>query len=117
MQNVDAVLVFDGIDDSIEIPDSLDFSVATTGQATVSAWNRPDDLTFPVAQSPGTIDGLGKGEPGQQEWVLRMDNARTTDDPPRSNRSRFYGFNLAGGQGVGSNFHMTQSSRRGEQYQ
>ena len=35
MANYD--LVFDGEDDYIEIPDSADFSVATTGQLSVSA--------------------------------------------------------------------------------
>jgi hypothetical protein len=51
MQNVDPVLVFDGIDDSIEIPDSPTgcFSIVTTGQLMVSAWIRPDVLTFPIA--------------------------------------------------------------------
>jgi hypothetical protein len=34
-------LVFDGQDDYIEIPDNADFSVATTGQLSVSAWIRP----------------------------------------------------------------------------
>ena len=64
MQNVDPVLIFDGIDDSIEILDSPAFSVTTTGQVTVSAWIRPDILTFSSAQSTGAIDWLGKGEPG-----------------------------------------------------
>jgi hypothetical protein len=41
-------LVFDGEDDYIEIPDHADFSLATTGQLSVSAWIRPDVLTFPV---------------------------------------------------------------------
>ena len=110
------LLVFDGFDDYIEIADSPAFGVATTGQFTVSAWIGPDGLTFLVAQSTGTIGWLGKGASGQQEWVFRMDHAQSTDDPPRPNRIRFYGFNLAGGQGIGSYFHMTQSPRRGAQY-
>jgi len=32
MKNIALVFVFDGIDDYIEVPDSSDFSVATTGQ-------------------------------------------------------------------------------------
>jgi hypothetical protein len=104
MQNIDAVLVFDGIDDYIEIPDSSDFSVATTGQLTVSAWIRPDVLTFPIWQSTGYVHWMGKGEPGQREWVFRMYNEQTKDDPPRPNRISFYVFNLAGGQGIGSYF-------------
>lgn len=104
MQNVDSVLVFDGIDDYIEIPDSPHFSVATTSQLTVSAWIRPDVLTFPIVQSTGYVHWMGKGEPGQREWVFRMYNAQTTDDPPRPNRISFYVFNLAGDQGIGSYF-------------
>ena len=102
MQNADSVLVFDGIDDYIEIPDSPDFSVATTGQLTVSAWIRPDVLTFPHAEGTGYVHWLGKGESKQREWVFRMYNAQTTDDPPRPNRMSFYVFNLTGGQGIGS---------------
>jgi len=104
MQNAESVLVFDGIDDYIEIPDSPDFSVATTGQLTVSAWIRPDVLTFPHAESTGYVHWLGKGEPQHQEWVLRMYNEQPTDDPPRPNRISFYVFNPAGGEGIGSYF-------------
>jgi hypothetical protein len=104
MQNADSDLVFDGTDDYIEIADSPDFSVATTGQITVSAWIRPDVLTFPITESTGYVHWLGKGEPGQREWVFRMYNEQTADDPPRPNRISFYVFNLAGGQGIGSHF-------------
>ena len=71
MQN-DSVLVFDGIDDYIEIPDSADFSLATTGQLTLSAGIRPDVLTFPHTESTGYVHWLGKGEARQREWVLRI---------------------------------------------
>ncbi len=101
---MDSTLVFDGIDDYIEIPDSPDFSVTTTGQLSVSAWIRPDTLTFPISQSTGYVHWLGKGEPGQREWVFRMYNEQTTDHPPRPNRISFYVFNLAGGEGIGSHF-------------
>jgi hypothetical protein len=99
-----ADLVFDGLDDYIEIPDDVQFSVASTGQLTVSAWIRPDVLTFPVFQSTGYVHWLGKGEAGQQEWVFRMYNQSTTDNPPRPNRISFYLFNAAGGEGIGSHF-------------
>lgn len=54
MQNVDAVLGFDGFDDFIEIPDSPAFSVSAISQVMVSAWSSPDILTFRArkAQSP-----------------------------------------------------------------
>jgi hypothetical protein len=89
---------------TIEIPDGLQFSIANTGQLTVSAWIRPDVLTFPVFQSTGYVHWLGKGEAGQQEWVFRMYNQSTTDDPPRPNRISFYLFNASGGEGIGSYF-------------
>src|SRR5215472_13938319 len=89
-------LVFDGETNYIEIPDSPDLSVA--------AWMRPDVLTFPVSESTGYVHWMGKGEPGQREWVFRMYNEQPTDDPPRPNRISFYVFNLAGGGGIGSYF-------------
>jgi hypothetical protein len=102
MATVNYDLVFDGEDDYIEIPDNADFSVATTGQLSVSAWIRPDVLTFPVSQSTGYVHWMGKGEAGQQEWVFRMYNEKTTDTPPRPNRISFYVFNPNGGEGIGS---------------
>jgi hypothetical protein len=102
MANYD--LVFDGNDDYIEIPDSADFSVVTTSELSVSAWIRPDVLTFPVSQSTGYVHWMGKGEAGQHEWVFRMYNQHTTDTPPRPNRVSFYVFNLSGREGIGSYF-------------
>jgi hypothetical protein len=99
-----AVLVFNGQDNYLEIPDDLQFSVASTGQLSVSAWIRPDVLTFPVSQSTGYVHWLGKGEAGQHEWAFRMYNQTTTDNPPRPNRISFYLFNAAGGEGIGSHF-------------
>ena len=104
MPTTDYDLVFDGEDDYIEIPDDADFSVATTGQLYVSAWIRPDVLTFPVFQSTGYVHWMGKGEAGQHEWMFRMYNEHTTDVPPRPNRISFYVFNPDGGQGIGSYF-------------
>ncbi len=95
-------LVFDGEDDYVEIADSPDFSVATTGQLSVAAWMRPDVLTFPSSESTGYVHWMGKGEPGQQEWVFRMYNEETTDATPRPNRISFYVFNPSGREGIGS---------------
>jgi hypothetical protein len=105
-------LVFDGLDDYIEIADSPDLSVATTGQLSVSAWMRPDVLTFPAFQSTGYVHWLGKGEVGQQEWVFRMYNAETTDPTPRPNRISFYVFNPSGQEGIGS--HVQEPVQAGE---
>lgn len=104
MATVKYDLVFDGEGNYIEIADNADFSVATTGQLSVSAWIRPDVLTFPVFQSTGYVHWMGKGEAGQHEWVFRMYNEQTTDIPPRANRISFYVFNPAGGEGIGSYF-------------
>jgi hypothetical protein len=92
MRTVNCDLVFDGQNDYVEISDSADFSVATTGQLSVSAWIRPDVLTFPIFQGSGYVHWMGKGQAGQQEWVFRMYNQETTDTPPRPNRISFYLF-------------------------
>jgi hypothetical protein len=106
MAAVNYDLVFDGQDDYIEIPDSADISAATTGQLSVSAWVRPDVLTFPIFQGSGYVHWMGKGQAGQQEWVFRMYNQETTDTPPRPNRISFYLFNPVGGEGIGSHFQQ-----------
>jgi hypothetical protein len=100
-----STLQFNGTaSDYVEISDSADFSVATTNSLSVSAWMRPDVLTFPNSESTGYVHWMGKGEAGLQEWTFRMYNETTIDDPPRPNRISFYVFNLQGHQGVGSYF-------------
>lgn len=99
-------LHFDGFQGSIEIPDSPDFSLTTTGALTVSAWIRPETLNFPSTEGQGTdlakayVHWLGKGEAGQQEWVFRMYNKHNSVHRP--NRISFYVFNPDGALGVGS---------------
>ena len=100
----DFYLLFDGLDDYIEVPSSEDFSIGTTGELTVSAWIRPDTLNFSHAEGTGYIHWMGKGESGQQEWTLRMYNHDNRETPPRPNRISFYVFNPEGGLGVGSFF-------------
>ena len=91
-----AYLQFDGSTTNyVEVPDSNDFSVDTTGGLTISAWMRPDALTF--ANTEGSrpdeqfVHWLGKGSSGQQEWVFRM---YSITDPAgaRENRISFYVF-------------------------
>ncbi|HXN23466.1 MAG TPA: LamG domain-containing protein [Candidatus Dormibacteraeota bacterium] len=91
-----AYLQFDGTTTNyVEVPDSTDFSVDTTGGLTISAWMRPDALTF--ANTEGSrpdeqfVHWLGKGSSGQQEWVFRM---YSITDPAgaRENRISFYVF-------------------------
>ena len=100
----DIYLRFDGIDDYVEIPSSDDFSVSKTGELTVSAWLKPDVLDFPNSEGTGYVHWMGKGDAGQQEWVLRMYSLDNTETPPRPNRISFYVFNPQGGLGVGSHF-------------
>jgi hypothetical protein len=97
-------LSFDGVKSYVEIADSPDFSVATTGAMTVSAWIRPATLIFPTTEggNESYVHWLGKGEVGQQEWVFRIYSADNTVG--RANRISFYVFNLAGGLGVGSHY-------------
>jgi Concanavalin A-like lectin/glucanases superfamily len=109
---VETNLIFDGQDDFIEIQDAAAFSLAATGQLTVSAWIRPDVLNFPTFEGTGYVHWMGKGEPGRHEWVFRMYNKNTTDNPPRPNRISFYLFNPGGGEGIGS--HVQEPVQAGE---
>jgi hypothetical protein len=102
-------LNFDGVRTYVEIPDSTDFSVATTGQLTVSAWIQPETievgtLIFPNTEGGGEsyVHWMGKGEAHRQEWTFRIYSADNTVG--RANRISFYVFNLAGGIGVGSHY-------------
>ncbi|MGH2777779.1 MAG: LamG domain-containing protein [Actinomycetota bacterium] len=99
-----AHLIFDGENDYVEIADSPDFSVGPEGLA-VSAWMRPDALTFPWEEGQGGrgyVHWLGKGEGNHQEWTFRMYGQDNSEG--RGNRISFYVFNPSGGQGVGSYF-------------
>ncbi|HKM56811.1 MAG TPA: hypothetical protein VJY33_25625 [Isosphaeraceae bacterium] len=50
MNSGNAYLHFDGRQSYIEVPDSPDFSLATTGAPIMSAWIRPATLTFPSTE-------------------------------------------------------------------
>jgi hypothetical protein len=61
----DSYLLFDGVDDYVEVPDNDAYSVPTTGELTVSFWMRPDVLDFQTTIASGDgpyIDFLGKGD-------------------------------------------------------
>src|SRR5579864_7285019 len=88
-------LHFNGVDQYIEVPSSPDFSLSSNG-LTVSAWMRPDTLSFPNSEGSGYVYWLGKGSRGRQEWVFRMYNRTNTENPPRPNRISFYVFNPDG---------------------
>ena len=92
----------------VSVPDSANYSPATTGALTVSVWMRPSAVDFPTTIDGGAdgryVDWLGKGDylsPTQFEWNFRMYNKTS---PTRPNRISFYLFNLDAGQGVGSYF-------------
>ncbi len=97
---------FDGTASHIDVPDSPDFSVATTGTLTVSAWMRPDTLTFPTTEGSGYVYWLGKGQGDQQEWTFRMYSQPNQEN--RANRISFYVFNASSPKppnlGIGSEF-------------
>jgi hypothetical protein len=109
MAAIGSYLNFDGAHTYIEIPDSPDFSLATTGQLTVSAWIQPETiepgtLIFPNTEGGGEsyVHWMGKGEAHRQEWTFRIYSA--DNNVGRANRISFYLFNLAGGIGVGSHY-------------
>jgi len=97
---------FNGVNSFVEVPESDDFSVTTTGALSISAWVRPDTLTFAKNEGSGYVNWLGKGEgvgsSGQQEWYFRMYSQGNTEG--RQNRISFYVFNPQGGLGIGSHF-------------
>jgi len=50
----------------LDVPDSPDLSVATTGSLTVSAWMRPDTLSFPKTEAAATSTGWqGRRQPAR----------------------------------------------------
>jgi hypothetical protein len=95
-------LQFDGRTSYVEVPDSPDLSVGSTGSLTVSAWMKPDTLSFPHTEGTGYVHWLGKGEDSRQEWVFRMYSAGNTEN--RENRISFYVFDPVGHLGIGSYF-------------
>jgi hypothetical protein len=109
MATGNSYLNFDGVRTYVEIPDSADFSVSTTGQLTISAWIQPETietgtLIFPNTEGGGEsyVHWMGKGEAHRQEWTFRIYSA--DNNVGRANRISFYVFNLAGGIGVGSHY-------------
>jgi hypothetical protein len=102
--------VFDGLTGYVEIPDDDAFSEPARGGLTIEAWLRPDSLDMPKREDTGYVHWLGKGSPGQQEWVARM--YQQGNDEGRENRLSFYAFNLTGGLGAGS--YVQESVTSGE---
>jgi concanavalin A-like lectin/glucanase superfamily protein len=104
LPNGDPCARFDGKAQYLEVPDADDLSVTTTRKLTIEAWMRPDALEFPAKEATGYVHWMGKGESGQQEYVLRMYALTNTEVPARPNRISGYAFNLSGGLGSGAYF-------------
>jgi hypothetical protein len=90
---------FDGYNDYIEIVDSDDFSVPTTGELTISFWLSPGAANMPTSGGQ-YVHFLGKGEyPDQMEWAFRIYDLSYYDRPQSIT---IYHWNPTGGQGSGS---------------
>lgn len=110
MADANAYLHFDGVQTYIEVPNSPELSIASNGGLTISAWIRPETLSFSNTEGSGYVHWLGKGEKGNYEWTFRMYSQDNTEG--RGNRISFYVFNPGGGLGVGSYFQ--DELQRGE---
>lgn len=95
---------FDGQGQYVQIRSRRAFSVTDTGCLTIEAWIRPSTLQFPHEEGSGYVYILGKGQPYQQEYALRMYSFRNSEVPERPNRISAYAWNPAGGEGSGSYF-------------
>ncbi len=94
------VPLFSGRDEHVFFPDRAQYSIPETGQLSVECWLRPDLLQFPDEEGSGYVYVLGKGDPGHQEWFVRMYSER--NDEGRPSRISGYAFNPKGGQGAGA---------------
>jgi hypothetical protein len=101
LPNGDTAADFDGKTEYLQVKDADALSPATSGVLTLEAWMRPDDLDFPKKEGKGYLHWMGKGEPGNHEYVARFYSKTGTDRP---NRISGYLFNASGGQGAGSYF-------------
>ena len=105
LPNGDTAPVFDGATNYVTVTDNDSLSVSTTGKFTIEAWIRPDTLQFAHQEGSGYVYWLGKGEPGNHEYTMRMYSQTNSENRP--NRISGYGFNPSGGLGVGSYFQDT----------
>jgi Concanavalin A-like lectin/glucanases superfamily len=96
--------VFNGLGQYVQVESSRSLSVTDTDCLTVEAWIRPATLQFPREEGSGYAYVLGKGEPGEHEYALRMYSRRNSEVPVRPNRVSAYAFNLSGGKGSGAYF-------------
>ncbi|GLB67868.1 LamG domain-containing protein [Arthrobacter mangrovi] len=108
LPNGDTAADFDGGREYLQVADSAALSPATRGLLTLEAWMRPDTVTFPgEGGSSHYVHWMGKGEPGNHEYVARF---YSKDDPDRPNRISGYLFNSSGGKGAGAYFQEKVSA-------
>jgi hypothetical protein len=101
LPNGDTAADFDGKAEYLQVADAAALSPATRGVFTLEAWMRPDALKFPdKEEGKGYLHWMGKGEPGNHEYVARF----YSSDTDRPNRISGYLFNASGGKGAGSYF-------------
>ena len=99
--------VLDGKSGYLQVEDSPDLSISTTGQLSVEMLVRPDvvaDMPGAEASSEGAmvqplVKGSTFGTGGDQEWAMRL---YPSDSGQRAGRTSAYAFDPAGGQGAGS---------------
>lgn len=104
--NGSSATVLDGRGDYLEVADSPDLSIPTTGQLTAEMLIRPDvvaDLPGAEPSSEGPmvtplVKGSSFGKDGDQEHAMRLYD----QDSKRPGRTSAYAFNPDGGQGAGS---------------
>jgi hypothetical protein len=105
LPNGDRSLLFNGVDQYVEVSDNDAFSVTITGILTLEAWVRPDVLDFPDMEGSGFVNFMGKGETGQHEYVCRMYGQHPTgSDAGRTNRLAGTIYTNAGGSIAGSDY-------------
>ena len=95
---------FDGSGQYVQVRSVPALSVTHTDCLTIEAWIRPATLQFRHEEGSGYAYVLGKGEPGRQEYALRMYSFHNAEIPNRPNRISAYVFNPEGGEGSGSYF-------------
>lgn len=95
----DTAIALNGHRSYVEVADSADFSVATSGRGlTVEVWMRPDAVIFAGETDEHYVHWLGKGEKGQYEWGFRFYSRKS----PRPHRISAYVWNPGGGLGAGA---------------
>jgi hypothetical protein len=110
MPNGDPAFAFDGRGQHLRFSKRSAFEIPRTGILTAELWMRPATLQFPRTEGSGYVYVMGKGNPGAQEWFVRMYSRSNAEARP--NRISGYAFNPRGGLGAGSYFQDRVLPRR-----